>query len=517
MNRKPKHNKNSIILSLRNKFILFLFLIPFLAFAQEKSDQKQEEDPKAQVFESKQSVQIDGKTINLNAKAGTFELKDENNKPIALFGFTAYFKENPEKDRPIIFSYNGGPGSSSFWLHMGIMGPKRIVVDDPNYNKSAPYQLTNNEFSILDVADVVMMDPVGTGLSVPIGEATGKDFWGVDQDIRSVSLFIMQFLKEYDRLNSPKYILGESYGTFRNAGVMSYLLDRGYALNGVVMVSSVFDLRTLFFVPTEDISYIAYLPTMAVTARYHNKISNKGADVESFVEEIREFTENEYAPALFKGNKLSESDETKIAQKLEGYTGIKAHVWKRASLKINAGEFFQELLREEKLTVGRLDSRYKGINLAPMSMSALTDPQSDAISPAYTMAFLDYFHGALKVSKELNYSTSAYSKQGFKWDWSHRGNQYWGTDGAVTTLPDMASALSKDPNMQVLIMNGYYDMATVFYGVEHSIAHLGLPKSEMDRIKMTYYEAGHMMYTDLPSAQMFRDDLKKFIEETQHK
>ncbi|PZX55739.1 S10 family peptidase [Algoriphagus chordae] len=495
--------------------ILFVF-ISCLALAQEKTE-KTTEDPKAQVFESKQSVEIDGKTINLNAKAGTFELKDENNKPIALFGFTAYFKENPEKNRPIVFSYNGGPGSSSYWLHMGIMGPKRMVIDDPNYNASAPYELTNNEFSILDVADVVMMDPVGTGLSMPIGEATGKDFWGVDQDIRSVSLFIMQFLKAHDRLNSPKYILGESYGTFRNAGVMSYLLNRGYALNGVIMVSSVFDLRTLFFVPTEDISYIAYLPTMAATAWYHDKLTNKGDDLPAFVQEVREFTENEYAPALFKGNKLSESAETAIAQKLQTYTGISATIWKRADLKMDAGEFFQELLRDEEMTVGRLDSRYKGINLDPMSMSSFTDPQSDAISPAYTMGFLDYFHGDLGVSKDLNYSTSAYSKQGFKWDWSHRGNQYWGTDGAVTTLPDMADAMSKDPNVKVLVMNGYYDLATVFYGVEHSISHLGLPKSASDRIIMTYYEAGHMMYTDLPSAQLFRDDVKKFIEDTLRK
>jgi len=499
------------------RFLLLLFFIPFLSYAQEKTETVKKEDPKAQVFKSKQSVVIDGKTINLNATAGTFELKDENNKPIALFGYTAYFKENSGKNRPIIFSYNGGPGSSSFWLHMGIMGPKRVVIDDPNYNQGAPYSLVNNEFSILDVADVVMMDPVGTGLSIPIGEATGKDFWGVDQDIRSVSLFIMQFLKEHNRLNSPKYILGESYGTFRNAGVMSYLLDRGYALNGVIMVSSVFDLRTLFFVPTEDISYIAYLPTMAATAWYHDKVANKRSDLPAFVQEVREFTENAYAPALFKGNRLSESAEGTIAQKLQDYTGIDADIWKRADLKMEAGEFFQELLRDEEMTVGRLDSRYKGINLDPMSRSAFTDPQSDAISPAYTMVFLDYFHGSLGVSKDLNYSTSAYSKEGFKWDWSHRGNQYWGTDGAVTTLPDMADALSKDPNMKVLIMNGYYDLATVFYGVEHSIAHLGLPKSASDRIKMTYYEAGHMMYTDLPSAKLFREDVKKFIEDTLRK
>jgi carboxypeptidase C (cathepsin A) len=500
------------------KFLFIAFLISTLSFAQQKEAVDiPKEHPKAQVFESEQSVTIDGKMINLNAKAGTMELKDENNKPIALFGFTAYFKENPEKNRPIIFSFNGGPGSSSYWLHMGIMGPKRIVVDDPNYNQAAPYELVNNEFSILDVADVVMMDPVGTGLSVPIGDATGKDFWGVDQDIRSVSLFIMQFLKEHGRLNSPKYILGESYGTFRNAGVMSYLLDKGYALNGVIMVSAVFDLRTLFFAPNEDISYIVYFPTMAATSWYHDRVADKGADLPTFVEEIRQFTEQEYAPALFKGNKISDSEKAAVAQKLQNYTGIEAKIWLRADLKLKAGEYFQELLREEGMTVGRLDSRYKGINLDPMSMDSFTDPQSDEISSAYTMGFLDYFHEDLKVSKDLNYSTSAYSKEGFKWDWKHQGTDSWGADASVTTLPDMEQALSKDPNVKILIMNGYYDLATVFYGVEHSIAHLNLPKSASDRIIMTYYEAGHMMYTHLPSAKLYREDLKKFIQDTLRK
>lgn len=499
------------------KFLIVAFLTINLSFAQQKEATIEEADPKAQVFESNHSVTIDGKTINLNAKAGTMALKDENNKPIALFGFTAYFKENPEKNRPIIFAYNGGPGSSSYWLHMGIMGPKRIVVDDPNYNQPAPYQLVNNEFSILDVADVVMMDPVGTGLSIPIGESTGKDFWGVDQDIRSVSLFIMQFLKEHNRLNSPKYILGESYGTFRNAGVMNYLLGNGYGLNGVIMVSAVFDLRTLFFAPNEDMSYVVYLPTMAATAWYYNKVANKGKDLPSFVQEVREFAENDYMPALFKGNTLTIAERARIAGKLQEYTGVSSEIWERADLKLMAGEYFQELLRKEGRTVGRLDSRYSGINKDPMSMDSFTDPQSDAISPAYTMGFLDYFHGALNVSKDLNYSTSAYSKEGFKWDWKHKGTDSWGADASVTTLPDMENALSKDPNVKILIMNGYYDLATVFYGVEHSIAHLNIPKSVSDRIIMTYYEAGHMMYTDLPSAKLFREDLKNFILDTLRK
>lgn len=499
------------------RFLLVFLFVSSLSMAQDKKETSAAPLPKAQVFESKQTVTIEGKVVNLNAKAGTMELRDENNKPIALFGFTAYLKENPEKNRPIIFAYNGGPGSSSYWLHMGIMGPKRIVVDDPNYNQAAPYQLVNNEFSILDIADVVMMDPVGTGLSIPIGDAKGADFWGVDQDIRSISLFIMQFLKAHDRLNSPKYILGESYGTFRNAGVMSYLLDKGYALNGVVMVSAVFDLRTLFFAPNEDLPYIVYLPTMAATSWYHNKVANKGADLPSFVQQVREFTENEYAPALYKGNRITEAEKTAIAGKLQNFTGISAELWKRADLKINAGEYYQELLRSSEETVGRLDSRYKGINIDPMSMNSFTDPQSDAISPAYTMGFLDYFHGSLGVSKDLHYATSAYSKEGFRWDWKHQGNNFWGADAAVTTLPDMSDALSKDPYVKVLIMNGYYDLATVFHGVEHSISHIDLPKSATDRIIMTYYEAGHMMYTHLPSAKLFREDLKKFIGDTLRK
>jgi carboxypeptidase C (cathepsin A) len=502
---------------MKTRFLLVFLLVSSLSWAQEKKDTPASALPSAEVFESKQSVTIDGKVISLNAKAGTMELRDENNKPIALFGFTAYFKENPEKNRPIIFAYNGGPGSSSYWLHMGIMGPKRIVVDDPNYNQPAPYQLVNNEFSILDIADVVMMDPVGTGLSIPIGDAKGSDFWGVDQDIRSISLFIMQFLKAHDRLNSPKYILGESYGTFRNAGVMSYLLDKGYAMNGVIMVSAVFDLRTLFFAPNEDLPYIVYLPTMAATSWYHNKVANKGSDLPTFVQQVREFTENEYAPALYKGNRISEAEKSAIAGKLQNLTGISAEIWKRANLKLNSGEYFQELLRSTGETVGRLDSRYKGINIDPMSMDSFTDPQSDAISPAYTMGFLDYFHGSLGVSKDLHYATSAYAKEGFRWDWKHQGNNFWGADAAVTTLPDMADALSKDPYVKVLVMNGYYDLATVFHGVEHSISHLDLPKSATDRIIMTYYEAGHMMYTHLPSAKLFREDLKKFIGDTLRK
>lgn len=496
------------------KSILFVyvFLLAFQINAQEKPAEKP--IPEGEVFTSTQTVKINGTTHSLKTRAGTLQLRDENNEPIALHGFTAYFKEDGPSKRPIIFSFNGGPGSSSYWLHMGVMGPKRIVVNDPGYTPAAPYELVNNDYSILDVADVVMMDPIGTGLSMPIGKAEGKDFWGVDQDIRSTSLFIMQFLKEYDRMQSPKYLLGESYGTFRNAGVMSYLLDKGYALNGVVMVSSVFDIRSLAFPVQESTSYLVHFPSYAATAWYHDKIANKNPNLEAFVDEVRKFTEEDYLPALFKGGRLSPSDKNSVAEKMEKYTGISKEIWNRNNLRMTASEFFNELLREEGMTVGRLDSRFKGINPMPQNQYAITDPQSDAISPAYTTGFLDYLHRDLGVSKKLTYKTSAYASPGFKWDWSHRGNEGWGSMISVNTAIDMADAMNKDPNVKVLLMNGYYDLATVFYGVEHTIDQMNLRPEIRKNIIMTYYEGGHMFYTHMPSLQKFKKDLADFIKDT---
>lgn len=500
-----------------SKFISLLiiccvFHLPLMA--QEEAKNPIKPIPEAEVSESKQSVTIEGKTIDLNATAGTFKLRDENNKPIALLGFTSYHKDTTDANRPIMFAYNGGPGSSSFWLHMGVLGPKRIPVKDPGFTPAAPYDLVNNEYSLLDVADLVMIDPVGTGLSVPVGEAEFEDFWGVDQDIRSLSLFITQYLIEHDRMNSPKFLLGESYGTFRNAGVMDKLLSQGIALNGVIMVSAVFDIRSLSFPVGENNSYIVHFPTYAATAWYHNKVKNKTDDLAAFIEEVRSFTRDRYAPALLKGDQISTNEKSSIAEMLEYFTGISSEHWIRANLRIKAFEFFQEFMREEGKTVGRLDSRFLGINQNPISQTANHDPQSYAISPAYIQGFLNYLHKDLGVSKDLVYSITAGRRDGFKWDWKHRGNEGWGTYTAINTGPDMARALSRDPNMKVLILNGYYDIATVFYGVEHSINHLGLTPETKENIIMKYYEAGHMMYTHMPSLQKFRTDVHEFITET---
>jgi len=355
---------------------------------------------------------------------------------------------------------------------------------------------------------------VGTGLSVPVGKAKFEDFWGVDQDIRSLSLFITQYLIRSGRMNSPKYLLGESYGTFRNAGLMNRLLSQGIAMNGVIMVSAVFDLRTLLFPPNDDLPYIVHFPTYAATAWYHDKVADKPADVYDFLDEIRDFTENEYTPALFNGDQISETDKQDIAEKLAAYTGTDADYWLKADLRVTAGEFFAEFLRDEGEIVGRLDSRFTGINEDLISQTGDYDPQSAAISPAYITGFLDYFHSDLGVSKDLLYTITAGRREGFQWDWSHEGNYAWGATAAINTGIDMATALTRDPNMKVLILNGIYDIATVFYGVEHSINHLGLPPDIKDNIIMKYYEAGHMMYTHQPSLEKFKTDVAEFIQST---
>lgn len=280
------------------------------------------------------------------------------------------------------------------WLHLGIMGPKRVVVNDPENTPAPPYKLEDNANSLLDVSDIVMIDPVGTGISRAVGKAKGKDFWGVDQDIKSVSQFIKQYTNLSNRWNSPKYLLGESYGTMRSAGVANYLQDNlGIALNGIILVSVVLDLRTLTFQQGDDISYIMHLPTYAATAWYHNKIAaKKTATLEAFLKEVRSFTSNEYAAALMKGDQLGEAEKAAVISKLSAYTGLSTDYLAKANLRVNEPQFTQELLRDQHLTVGRLDSRYTGINQNLLSEQSYFDPQSTAISPAYTAMFMDYYY-----------------------------------------------------------------------------------------------------------------------------
>ena len=467
--------------------------------------------PKAEKSVTRHSSKIDGKIVNYTATAGTLLLKNEKDESVALFGFTAYTKdaEPDAAKRPVTFVYNGGPGSSSLWLHMGAVGPKRVVVNDPDFTPPPPYKMEDNASSILDVTDIVMIDPVGTGLSHAIGKAKNKDFWGVDQDIKSISQFIKQYITDNDRWNSPKYLLGESYGTMRSAGVVDYLQENmGMSMNGVVLVSVVLDLRTLTFQKGDDISYVLFLPTYAAVAWYHNKLPNKPASLETFLKEVREFAAGPYTLALLKGDKLEAGEKEQILNKLTTYTGLSKDYLIKANLRVNEPQFTQELLRGEHQTVGRLDARYKAFNQNLLSELSDFDPQSSAISPAYTAVFMNYYYGDLKVNKNNVYHISAYSAEGFDWDWKHRGG---GDALSPNTAVDMAEAMTKNPGLKILVLNGYYDLATPFYGTEYTMDHLGLEKNLKANITMKYFDAGHMMYVSPASLASFKKEVASFI------
>ena len=466
---------------------------------------------------TKHSITIAGKVINYTATAGALLLLNEKEDTVALYGYTAYVKdgETDASKRPVTFSYNGGPGSSSMWLHLGIIGPRRVVVNDPQNTIPPPYKMEDNANSILDISDIVMIDPVGTGISRAAGKARNKDFWGVDQDIKSVSQFIKQYTMGNARWNSPKFLLGESYGTMRSAGVVDYLQENlGISMNGVILVSVVLDLRTLTFQQGDDISYIMHLPTYAATAWYHKKIPSNTASLEVFLKEVRTFAEGEYSTALIKGNRITDEEKERVAAKLSTYTGLSKDYLLRANLRVMEPQFTQELLRNEHLSVGRLDSRYKGINQNLLSEYSSFDPQSTAISPPFISMFMNYYYEELKVDKSNSYHVSAYNTEGFDWDWKHKKNGSAGDPVTPNTGVDLAEAMSRNPKLKILTLNGYYDLATPFFGTEYTFDHLGLEKEIMKNVTHKYYESGHMMYIEPASSGLFKKDVTAFILES---
>lgn len=500
---------------------IILFCYAFIAyatniFAQDAFNLPDSLTQKAYKSVTHHSIKINGTVINYTATAGTVLLRNEKDSVVALFGFTAYTRDGQTdaSKRPLTFAYNGGPGSSSMWLHMGALGPRRVIVNDPGTNPPPPYSVVDNDNSIIDVTDLVMIDPVGTGLSHPVNKSSNKDFWGVDEDIKSISQFIKQYITDNSRWNSPKYLLGESYGTFRSAGIVNYLQENmGMAMNGVILVSVVLDLRTLIFEKGDDISYMLHLPSYAAVAWYHNKLANKPSDFNAFINEVRNFAMGDYSAALAKGASLTDVEKQAVVAKLSAYTGLSKDYWTKANLRVNEPQFTAELLRDSSEIVGRLDARYKGINQNLLTEFAYIDPQSDQISPAFTAAFMSYYYDELKVIKNLNYHTSAYSAEGFRWNWS-RGNAGNADPTTPNTAVDLAEAMSKNPALKVLVQNGYYDLATPFFATEYTFNHLGLEKKIQLNIIMKYYNAGHMMYINPSALPAFKKDIADFITST---
>lgn len=492
-----------------------LLLAAALGAAEEHESDKdiapEAKPPKAESMSTQHSVRIAGQTIRYTATAGLALLHNEKREPIGLFGYTSYIRDGVEdsRTRPILFAYNGGPGSASIWLHMGVLGPKRIPVVDTQVTGPPPYGAVDNEYSILDVADLVMMDPVGTGYAIPAGKGTSEDFWGVDPDIAASSHFIARFLTDNNRWNSPKFVLGESYGGIRTGGVAYKLLDEyGIGLNGVILVSPFMDAAAARDRFAMDLPYVLYLPTLAATTWYHDALDQKPDDLEAFVAEVERFAVDEYAPALMKGTALPAAERAALIGQLSDYTGLSEEYWDHSNLRVSHFHFAQELLRDEDVLVGRVDSRFKGRSLNRVGEMMSYDPFNAGVGPAFTAGFMHYLTNDLNFRQDRDYVVSGGLYE--NWDWLHTL-----PDGQKTlitnTALDLAVTMTRYPPMQVLIQQGYFDLATPHFVMEYVVDHMDLDAVQRERIQIEMYEAGHMMYVHPPSLEKYRDDLAGFI------
>ena len=444
----------------------------------------------------------------------------EKKPPEASMFYVAYFKdgENPG-DRPITFLYNGGPGSSTIWLHMGAFGPRRVVTADHTHTPPAPYQLVNNDFSLLDASDLVFVDAPGTGFS-RVRPGAEKDFYGADQDVHAFSEFIMQFLSKYGRWNSPKYLFGESYGTPRSASLINVLeTEDATDFNGVILLSQILnfdDSPDLVSVnPGIDLAYELALPTYAATAWYHHKLPNASQSLGSLLSEVEQFAMGDYAAALRAGSTLGSDQRDAIAAKLHDYTGLPVSYIEKANLRIDGGRFEHSLQGDADLTTGRLDSRFSGPSLDPLSERADYDPQAASIASAYVSSFNSYVRKDLHYGIEMRYKPEIDLFRA--WDFKHASpGGSFSVPRALNVMPDLANAMKYDPDLKIMLTGGYFDVATPFYQGIYEMAHLPMPKKLQANIEYHYYESGHMVYAHTPALKQLHDDVAAFIVNTEH-
>ena len=456
---------------------------------------------------TKHSLELsNGKSIDYSATAGYTVLKSEEGKERAKIFFIAYIKDG-EKDpskRPITFAFNGGPGSSSVWLHMGALGPKRIVMTDMGAATPPPYQVMDNEYSWLEYTDLVFIDPVMTGYSRPADSTDKKEFTGFVEDIESVGEFIRLYTNRYKRWSSPKYLAGESYGTTRACGLAGHLQDRyGLYLNGLVLISQITNFQTARFNIGNDLPYPLFLPTYSATAWYHKKLDPAFNDLNKLLKEVEEFALNEYTLALMKGDRLSENEKNNIAEKLSKYIGVSKEYILQANLRPVIHRFVKELRRGEGLTVGRLDSRFTASDYDGTRERYEFDPSyNKAIYGPYTMAVNDHISRTLKFKNDLPYEILTGRVR--PWNYNNVQNKY------LNVSETLRNAMHKNPHLNVLICNGYYDLATPYFATQYTLDHLFLQDDLKKNITMKYYEAGHMMYIHKPSLEKFAVDVRGF-------
>jgi len=504
-------------------FLALLMLLPAVVravAAPQSAGQSEGEEaggsiPEPHRFVTEHRGTFNGVEIAYTATAGETYLIDADGEPKAAIFTFAYIKNDvaDARTRPVTFVWNGGPGSSSIWLHMGAIGPRRVIVpSDAEDDGPPPYPVEDNLDTVLDVTDLVFVDPVGTGFSRALGEHENKEFWGMSQDADSIAEFIRVWITRNRRWNSPKFIAGESFGTTRAAAVASRLEGGNptVSLNGLILVSQALDYTGS--TPQHDnlIAYVTYLPTMAATAWYHDRITS-APDLEAFLEEARAFAVNEYAPALFQGSRLDEQTRAHVAQRLAYFTGLSVEYVERSDLRVLADRFRKELLREQGMSVGRLDARYAGDDVDDVAERPEGDAASAGIGAAYTASFHEYVADELGVDMEMLYKTSGGRELGANWTYSPvEGALGWEPEYLNVTR-DLSLALRKNRSLRVLIASGYYDFATPFFDAEYTFARHGILP---ERLTWTYYEAGHMMYLHHPSAARFLQDVREFIEAT---
>lgn len=478
-----------------------------------KAEKKEEKPkiPKEQVVETQHVAIINGETISYKVSVGTMVIKEEEEKKEpqakASVFFIAYTLNGVEKidNRPMTFSFNGGPGSSSVWLHLGVLGPRRVIAENEAQPVPPPYKLVNNDYSILDVTDLCFIDPVSTGYSRAVPGEKDEQFHSYKKDINSVGEFIRLFSSRYNRWSSPKFLIGESYGTTRAAGLVGYLQkEMGMFLNGIMLISSILNFQTARFNTGNDLPYILFLPTYTATAFYHNRLSEDlQKDLKQTLTEVSDFALTKYTLALMKGSSLEEEERREIVNHLVKYTGLSEKYIIGANLRININRFVKELLRDQHRTVGRLDSRYTGIDRDDTGAEVEFDPSYAAIQGPYTATLNDYVRHELKFESDLPYEILSPLYK--KWKYEDYQNQY------LNVGETLREAMSMNRFLKIFVGNGYFDLATPFFATEYTFNHLGLDPSLQKNIRMAFYNAGHMMYLHPPSLEKLREDLVAFI------
>jgi carboxypeptidase C (cathepsin A) len=461
------------------------------------------------VSQTSHTLRIDGRELKYTATTGTLPIRLDDGKVAARMFFVAYTKEGENaRTRPVSFLYNGGPGAATIWLHMGSFAPRRVQLADDGFQPAPPYRLVDNENSLIDATDLVFVDAIDTGFSRVTADTDNKQFHGVKGDLRAFSEFINEYLKTYARFPSPKYLIGESYGTIRSAGLAQELQNRhGIELNGIVLVSSLLSYQTLSPSDQNDVAYASHLETYTATAWFHKKLASDMGDLRKATDAAREFAFGEYLTALAKGNRMTAAERQAVAQKLARLTGLSVDYVERANLRIDPARFRKELLRDRRLVVGRLDSRFTSIEGDAAGERDEFDLSNSALQGPYTAMFQDYVRNELKWESDLHYPTAGNVRP---WNWDEFQNEYMDMTGALR------SAMSHNQFLRIFVAQGYYDMATVMGGMEFNFAHLGYDRTFTDRVSFGYYEAGHMIYIRPSAHKALRQDVAKFLDTTRN-